>query len=150
MVHTTLGVDRAGRRDPDRHPRPRHETRRPDADLTDVEPILVVDDDPDSADSLALLLSHWGHRVRVAYDGPHALEIYERDRPGLVLLDVALPGMSGYEVAARMNAHEHHALLVALTGYEELRGGSPSEWGFAAHWIKPVDLGALRELLNRM
>lgn len=120
------------------------------SDLTEVEPILVVDDDPDSADSLALLLSHWGHRVSVAYDGPRALEIYERDRPGLVLLDVALPGMTGYDVAARMNHHEHRAVLVALTGYEELRGESPAECGFSAHWIKPLDLGALRELLRRL
>jgi CheY-like chemotaxis protein len=109
----------------------------------------VVDDDPDSADSLALLLSHWGHRVSVAYDGPRALELYERERPGLVLLDVALPGMDGYEVAARMNRHEHRALLVAQTGSEELRGGSPAESGFSAHWIKPLDLGALRDLLRR-
>ena len=110
----------------------------------------MVDDDPDSADSLALLLSHWGHRVLVAYDGPGALEIYDRDRPGLVLLDVALPGMSGYEVAERMNRHPHRSLLVALTGYEELRGESTEESGFAAHWIKPVDLNALRELLRRL
>ncbi|HET9251698.1 MAG TPA: response regulator [Candidatus Eisenbacteria bacterium] len=108
----------------------------------------MVDDDPDSADSLALLLSHWGHRVAVAYDGRRALEIYDRERPGLVLLDVALPGMSGYEVAERMNRHPHRALLVALTGYEELRG--ESELGFAAHWIKPVDLTALRGLLRRL
>ena len=149
MVHTTLGLDRDGHRAPSRPPDPL-ESRRPDAELRDVEPILVVDDDPDSADSLALLLSHWGHRVAVAYDGLRALEVYERDRPGLVLLDVALPGMSGYEVAARMNRHEHKALLIALTGYEELRGSSPSESGFAAHWIKPLDLGALRELLRRI
>lgn len=86
----------------------------------------------------------------MAYDGPRALEVYERERPGLVLLDVALPGMSGYEVAERMNRHEHRALLIALTGYEELRGGNPSDSGFAAHWIKPLDLAALRELLRRM
>jgi CheY-like chemotaxis protein len=149
MVHTTLGLDRDGPRALARPPHP-DESRRPDADLSEVEPILVVDDDPDSADSLALLLSHWGHRVAVAYDGPRALEIYERDRPGLVLLDVALPGMNGYEVAARMNRHPHRALLVALTGYEELRGESPAETGFAAHWIKPLDLSALRDLLRRL
>lgn len=110
----------------------------------------MVDDDPDSADSLALLLTHWGHRVAVAYDGPRALEIYDRDRPGLVLLDVALPGMNGYEVAARMNRHPHRALLVALTGYEELQDDSTAEAGFFAHWTKPVDLSALRELLRRL
>lgn len=109
-----------------------------------------MDDDPDSADSLALLLSHWGHRVAVAYDGPRALEIYDRERPGLVLLDVGLPGMSGYEVATRMNSRPHRALLVALTGYEELRGETLAESGFVAHWIKPVDLSALRELLRRL
>ena len=107
-----------------------------------------MDDDPDSADSLALLLSHWGHRVVVAYDGARALELYEETRPGLVLLDVALPGMSGYEVAARMNRHRHRAVLVALTGYEELRGDSVADSGFSAHWIKPVDLSALRDLLR--
>jgi CheY-like chemotaxis protein len=149
MVHTTLGLDRDGSRATARAPRPRP-SERPVPELSEVEPILVVDDDPDSADSLALLLAHWGHRVSVAYDGPNALEIYERERPGLVLLDVALPGMNGYEVAERMNRHRHRALLIALTGYEELRGDSPSESGFAAHWIKPLDLGALRELLRRL
>jgi CheY-like chemotaxis protein len=149
MVHTTLGLDRDGSRAPARAPRPRP-SERSVPELSEVEPILVVDDDPDSADSLALLLAHWGHRVSVAYDGPNALEIYERERPGLVLLDVALPGMNGYEVAARMNRHGHKALLIALTGYEELRGDSPSESGFAAHWIKPLDLGALRELLRKL
>jgi CheY-like chemotaxis protein len=149
MVHTALGLDRAGSRAPGRTPHP-HESRWPDADLSQVEPILVVDDDPDSADSLALLLSYWGHRVAVAYDGPRALEIYDRDRPGLVFLDVALPGMSGYEVAARMNRHPHRALLIALTGYEELQGESVAASGFVAHWIKPLDLSALRELLRRL
>jgi two-component system, chemotaxis family, CheB/CheR fusion protein len=149
MVHTTLGLDRDGRRAAARPPRPL-ESKGRQGDLRGTGSILVVDDDPDSADSLALLLNHWGHRVSVAYDGPRAIECYERDRPGLVLLDVALPGMNGYEVADWMNHHEHQALLIALTGYEELRGDSPSESGFAAHWIKPLDLGALRELLRRM
>src|SRR5215208_4207175 len=79
--------------------------------------VLVVDDDPDSADALALLLEHWSHRVTVAYDGAHAIEAFHRDHPAIVFIDISLPDMDGYEVAREMRRDGHPATLVALTGF---------------------------------
>ena len=110
--------------------------------------ILVVDNDPDSADSLALLLEHWNHRVRVAYDGAQAIEVYREQKPSLVLLDIGLPGLSGYDVARKLNEEDHKSTLVALTGYAEERDRRASaEAGFDKHFVKPVDLQELRDLL---
>ncbi|HYJ32757.1 MAG TPA: response regulator [Candidatus Binatia bacterium] len=110
--------------------------------------ILVVDDDPDSADSLALLLEHWNHRVCVAYDGAQAIETFRRERPSVALIDISLPDMDGYEVARALKKEEHPATLVALTGYGDdgdLRASK--EAGFDRHFVKPIDLRSLRELL---
>jgi CheY-like chemotaxis protein len=110
--------------------------------------ILVVDNDPDSADSLALLLEHWNHRVCVAYDGAQAIEVFRRQLPSLVLLDIGLPDIDGYDVARALKQEKHKALLVALTGY----GGdgdrkASAEAGFDRHFVKPVDIRSLEELL---
>jgi two-component system, chemotaxis family, CheB/CheR fusion protein len=112
--------------------------------------VLVVDDDADSADSLALLLEHWNHRVFVAYDGAHAVEVFRRQHPEIVLVDIGLPDIDGYEVARALRREEHPATLVALTGY-----GSDSdrlasrEAGFDLHFVKPLDIANLKELLDR-
>lgn len=112
--------------------------------------ILVVDDDPDSADSLALLLEHWNHRVCIAYDGAQAMETFRRQRPSIVLIDIGLPDMDGYEVARALRREEHSATLVAVTGYEEDGNHrSSKEAGFDRHFVKPIDLRSLRELLER-
>jgi CheY-like chemotaxis protein len=111
--------------------------------------ILVVDDDPDSADSLALLLEHWNHRVCVAYDGGQAIETFRRQRPSVALIDISLPDMDGYEVARVLKKEEHPVTLVALTGYGEdgdLRASK--EAGFDRHFVKPIDLRSLRQLLE--
>src|SRR5947209_6811901 len=81
--------------------------------------ILVVDDSRDGADSLALLLSVLGHRVRTAYDGLAALDVSGTFLPEVVLLDIGLPGMDGCEVACRLRerADTRDAVLVACTGY---------------------------------
>ena len=81
--------------------------------------ILVVDDHPDSAESLVLLLRLKGHDVSLAHDGPGALEQFARDIPELALLDIGLPGLDGYEVARRARAMDPtmKCRLVALTGY---------------------------------
>jgi CheY-like chemotaxis protein len=104
--------------------------------------ILVVDDNVDATDSLALLLGVSGHEVRTAYDGPAALEAAEAFDPAIVLLDIGLPGMDGYEVARRLRQlpGRDKVLLVALTGYgqEEDRRRS-REAGFDHHLVKPVD-----------
>jgi CheY-like chemotaxis protein len=110
--------------------------------------ILVVDNDPDSADSLALLLEHWNHRVYVVYDGTQAIEVYRRQHPDVVLLDIGLPDIDGYDVARRMKQEDHSAVLVAVTGYgEEGDRRASAEAGFDRHFVKPIDLRDLRELL---
>ncbi len=110
---------------------------------------LVVDDNADAAESLAVLLRSAGHEVRTAYDGPSALAAARDLRPEVVLLDLGLPGMDGCEVARRLRQLEglQGALLVALTGYgsEEDRRRS-KEAGFDRHLVKPVDPAELREL----
>ncbi len=112
--------------------------------------ILVVDDHHDSGESLATLLRLLGHEVRVAYDGPAALEVAGSFRPDVVLLDIGLPGMDGVEVGARLRQDPkfHDLLLIALTGYgrDEDRQRSRSA-GFDAHLVKPVDITALNTLL---
>jgi signal transduction histidine kinase/ActR/RegA family two-component response regulator len=114
--------------------------------------ILVVDDMPDAAKSLAMLLELLGHDVRTAHDGPSGLQIAQTLLPEIVLLDIGLPGMDGLEVARRLRQEIglKDALVVALTGYgmEEDRRRS-QEAGFNAHLIKPVDLQELQTLLAR-
>jgi signal transduction histidine kinase/ActR/RegA family two-component response regulator len=114
--------------------------------------ILVVDDNVDSAESLAVLLRLQGHEVEVAHDGATALAAAQTFRPQAVLLDIGLPGMDGYEVARRLRQQSVPAemLLVAVTGYcqEEDRRRS-QEAGFNAHLVKPVCLGTLHALLAR-
>jgi signal transduction histidine kinase/ActR/RegA family two-component response regulator len=114
--------------------------------------VLVVDDNRDAADSLALLLQAMGHEVATAYDGAEALAQSGRLRPDAVLLDLGLPEMDGYEVARRLRREPglRGVLLVALTGYghEEDRRRT-LESGFDAHLVKPADLGVLRDLLAR-
>jgi signal transduction histidine kinase/ActR/RegA family two-component response regulator len=112
--------------------------------------ILVVDDNVDAADSLALLLRLMGNDVRTAPDGPAALAAARAYRPDVVLLDLGLPRMSGYEVCRRLR-EGHFAngpLVVALTGYgqdEDRR--RTREAGFDHHLVKPVNPDELRELL---
>ena len=113
--------------------------------------ILVVDDNKDAADSLAMLLRIDGNDIRTAYDGPEAVAVAEVFRPEVVLLDIGLPKLNGYDVARRMRQQPwgRSATLIALTGWgkDEDRRLS-QDAGFNAHLVKPVDLAALEELLN--
>ena len=112
--------------------------------------VLLVDDNVDAAESLAMLLRLWGHEVAVAHDGPDALRAAEAQRPEFALLDIGLPGMDGYELARRLRPQPGfgQTILVALTGWgqEEDRRRS-KEAGFDHHLVKPVELSALQELL---
>jgi PAS domain S-box-containing protein len=112
--------------------------------------ILVVDDNVDGAESLAMLLKTEGHEVRVAHDGPAALAAIDADPPELVFLDIGMPVMSGYEVAQRLRQRPglENLRLVAMTGWgqEEDRRRS-QEAGFDQHLVKPVELDVLRKLL---
>lgn len=113
--------------------------------------ILVVDDNVDSASSLATLLQLGGHDVRLAYDGIEALGIAVDFLPDVVLLDIGLPQLNGYEVAQRLRSQRpaNHLLLVAITGW-----GSPDDRvrseqaGFNAHLVKPVELEQLERLID--
>ena len=114
--------------------------------------ILVVDDNVDSAESLAVLLRVTGHEVRTAHAGRAALEAARACVPEIVLLDIGLPGMDGYEVARRLRQDLGLAdvLLVAMTGYGQDEDRRRShEAGFNAHLVKPVDLNELHALLER-
>jgi PAS domain S-box-containing protein len=112
--------------------------------------VLVVDDNVDAAESLAMFLRLSAQEVRVAYNGPDALAQAATFQPELVILDIGLPGMDGYEVAKRLRAHpvNHDALLVALTGWgqDEDRRRSRAA-GFDHHLVKPVDPATLQRFL---
>jgi two-component system CheB/CheR fusion protein len=112
--------------------------------------ILVVDDNCDAADSLGLLLEYLGHEVQVAHDGPSALAASRTQRPAVVLLDIGMPGMDGYEVARELRARPEleGLVLIALTGWgqEEDRQRTRAA-GFDHHLLKPVDLAAIQGLL---
>jgi len=111
--------------------------------------VLVVDPCEDNRDSLALLLKLWGHDVRLAHDGPSALEVYRAFRPQLVLLEICLGGMDGWEVGQRLRQEQDHPpVLVAYTGYGREQDRARSrEAGFAAHITKPGDVADLERLL---
>jgi len=114
--------------------------------------VLVVEDNEDAAEGLAMILRLWGHDVHVAYDAAAALEAAERHTPDVVLSDLGLPGMSGYELAQRLRERPGfgRAVLIALSGYgrdEDRRRAV--EAGFDHHLVKPPDLDALARLLGR-
>jgi PAS domain S-box-containing protein len=112
--------------------------------------VLVVDDNCDAADSLGVLLTLLGVEVQVVHDGPAALQALTTFRPALVLLDIGMPGMDGYEVAHRIREQPafRELMLIALTGWgqEEDRRRSHRA-GFDYHLIKPTDLEALQALI---
>jgi CheY-like chemotaxis protein len=107
--------------------------------------IVVADDDHDSADGLAMLLRQWNHRVRVAYRGRHAIELFHARHPDLIVLDIVMPGMDGYETAARVLREDPGAVVVALTASVDRRRAM--RVGFREVFAKPVDLDALRDFL---
>jgi CheY-like chemotaxis protein len=113
--------------------------------------ILVVDDNVDSAESMAMLLRAMGHDVHTAHDGASALEKADAHKPEIVLLDIGLPGMSGYAVGARMREVDalRKVRLIAMTGYgQEDDRKRTREAGFDHHLVKPVDLATLAALLT--
>ena len=112
--------------------------------------ILVVDDNRDAADSMRMLLEDAGAQVQTAHSGPEALAAFESGEPRVLLLDVGMPGMDGYEVARRVRAStKAQPCIIALTGWgqdEDRR--RVREAGFDHHLTKPVDLGTLQALLS--
>ena len=118
-------------------------------DQVQARRVLVVDDDSDTAESMAELIQSLGHDVRVALDGPTALRTCEEWVPDLVFLDIALPGMSGYDVALELRKRDpRRPVLVALTGYgQESDRRQSRQAGFALHIVKPPRLEALETVL---
>ncbi len=116
-----------------------------------VREVLVVEDDDALARTLAGLLESWGHRVRVARDGPEALREAKTSPPEVVFQDIGLPGMSGVEVARRLRAEPdlRHARLVAVTGDEGATEVLQARAGFEQLLVKPVSPRILREALGR-
>lgn len=113
--------------------------------------LLIVEDHPDVAESLALILRRDEHEVRIAHDGPAALQVLSKFRPDVVLLDVGLPGMDGYEVARRMReeALESKLMIIALSGYGQTEAHRQSmQAGCDAHLVKPVHPDVLRSMLG--
>jgi CheY-like chemotaxis protein len=127
-------------------------TRTLAAHTVPARDVLVVEDNADARETLKRMLELAGHRVRVAVDGPEALEAMHSAVPDVALIDIGLPKMDGYEVARRIRAdlHEKRPLLVAITGYglPEDRNRS-REAGFDMHLVKPVDSMTLAEVLAR-
>jgi CheY-like chemotaxis protein len=128
-----------------------------DAAQASVQPInrriLVVDDNRDAADSLAALLGLAGATVEVAYDGPQALQVAERFRPEVAVLDLGMPGMSGLDLARRMRDGEQidDCTLIALTGWGQASDRELTRMaGFSHHLTKPVDFEAMQSLLGSL
>jgi len=119
--------------------------------MSEQRRVLVVDDNADAADSLAMLLQVRGDDVRVAYDGEEALAAELDFRPAVVLLDIGMPKLSGYEVARRIrDARGPEVLIVAITGWGQDEDRQRSrEAGFDHHFTKPVDYAALLEVIDR-
>jgi DNA-binding response OmpR family regulator len=113
--------------------------------------VLIIEDDRDFADTLATLLKLYGHKPVVCYDGMTGIRLAERHRPDVVMLDLALPRLDGFEIARtlRHDAIFNDTVLVAVTGHasDEHRQRA-HELGFDLHCRKPIDLGDLRQILK--
>ncbi|TCG04084.1 hypothetical protein BZM27_43470 [Paraburkholderia steynii] len=115
--------------------------------------VLIVDDNRDVADSLALILRMHNYEVRTADDGPSALQVAAAWLPEVILLDIGLPGMSGQDVAKELKAlsQTRRSMLIAMTGFGSGEDISQSaEAGFSHHLVKPVDPDMLIGLLRDM
>jgi len=114
--------------------------------------VLVVEDNADTADSLGLLLRLYGHKVEIARTGPTALQMASASRPDVVLLDIGLPGMDGFQVAQRLREMPEFkdVVICAVTGYtpSESDRQRQKETGFDHHYVKPLDLKILLEMFK--
>jgi PAS domain S-box-containing protein len=122
----------------------------PRAEGAPAKRVLIVDDNVDAARTLDILLSSLGHATRVAYDGTEALRLAEEFRPEVILLDLGLPGLNGYEVARRLRARNGQPVrIVAVTGWSQAADRARSaEAGFDLHMVKPIDESVLRRIID--
>ena len=115
--------------------------------------VLIADDNVDAASTLRALLEMWGHDVQEVHDGERSLEIAGAFRPHVMLLDIGMPKLNGYEVAQEMRRREPEVgkpILVAITGWgQEQDRTRAREAGFDVHLTKPLDPMELEELLKQ-
>ncbi|MEJ7592254.1 MAG: response regulator [Planctomycetaceae bacterium] len=112
--------------------------------------VLVVDDNVDTVLSFSMLLRASGHEVQTAHDGPAAVQAAINYLPDIVLLDIGLPGLNGYEVAKQIRQHPElkHVVLVALTGYgQDSDRHASGQAGFTYHLVKPARFEELQKIL---
>jgi PAS domain S-box-containing protein len=126
---------------------------RPEQSCADNRPlrVLVVEDTPAVSEMLTALLRLWGHAGRTVSEGPAALSVARTYHPDVVLLDIGLPGMNGYEVARHLRQETGHTrpVIAAITGYGQAEDRSRAEEaGFDYHMLKPIDPSALRALFE--
>jgi CheY-like chemotaxis protein len=115
--------------------------------------VLIADDNPDGAESLAMLLGMLGHEVHIAHDGAQALEMASRVKPDIALLDIGMPGLSGYQVATRIRreAWGEGIVLIAVTGWgQEEDKRNTQAAGFDHHLTKPADPAQIESILESM
>jgi CheY-like chemotaxis protein len=133
---------------------------RPDLPAAPAQPailpsrrVLVVDDNEDAANSMGRLLRLLGAEVAVAHNGYAALEMLSKFQPNVVLLDIGMPGMDGYEVASRIRKQSEwqDLMLIALTGWGQAEDRHRADQaGFNHHLLKPADLDALQNLISSL
>lgn len=113
--------------------------------------VLIVDDNKDAADLLSDVLQFYGYTTLIAYSGREALEVIERMKPGVGILDLGMPDMTGLQLVRRLKAAQgnEHMLLIALTGWHqrEVRA-STLKAGFDFHFVKPADPAAISALID--
>lgn len=122
-----------------------------DSDTKNGLRVLVIDDNPDMAESIAVLLQMFGHRIEIAVDGAQGLDVAQRFEPDVVLLDIGLPGMDGYELARRLREAfaSREVLLIALSGYGRSEDiVRATEAGIDHYLVKPADPIRLRDLIS--
>jgi CheY-like chemotaxis protein len=110
--------------------------------------VLVVDDNPDAADSMAMLLRLWGHHAQVSYDGTSALEMACFYQPDVILLDIGMPLMDGFEVAEQLRQQDaKEPILIAVTGFGDAAHRLRGDAAFDHYLIKPIEGDELERLL---
>ena len=111
--------------------------------------VLVVEDNQDTAEMMSIMLTEWGQEIRLAHDGPSALEIAGEFRPDVVLLDIGLPKLHGYEVARRLRQEPwgRDIMVIAVTGWGAERARHTEGSAIDHRLMKPIDPAVLRDLL---
>ena len=110
--------------------------------------VLIADDEPDIADSLFMILYHAGHDAHVAYDGAQVLTIAQELRPEVVIMDIGMPQINGYDAARALRARQPDVVLIAVTAYKQSTDKIFATMaGFDHHFGKPCDPRVLVDLL---